>query len=219
MEKQALIAHCLTYPNAVEDYPFADNDLTIMRHPSGGKWFACIMHLQGKLCINLKCDPVRSEFLRRTYKGVYPAWHMNKEHWNTILLDGTVPDDAVRTMIAESYDIITDSPTKRIYEAVKQIPRGKVATYGQIAALAGEPKMARAVGNALHKNTDPEHIPCYRVVNSKGELAAEFVFGGAGKQADMLEADGIVLENGRVNLKKYGINVEEMLAQRELEHN
>lgn len=73
MEKQTLIAHCLTYPNAVEDYPFADNDLTIMRHPSGGKWFACIMHLQGKLCINLKCDPVRSEFLRRTYKGVYPA--------------------------------------------------------------------------------------------------------------------------------------------------
>jgi len=79
-------------------------------------------------------------------------------------------------MITEIYDIITDSPTKRIYEAVKQIPRGKVATYGQIAALAGEPKMARAVGNALHKNTDPEHIPCYRVVNSKGELAAEFVF-------------------------------------------
>ena len=74
MEKQTLIAHCLTYPNAVEDYHFADNDLTIMRHPSGGKWFACIMHLQGKLCINLKCDPVRSEFLRRTYKGVYPAW-------------------------------------------------------------------------------------------------------------------------------------------------
>ena len=66
MDKQTLIAHCLTYPNAVEDYPFADNDLTIMRHPSGGKWFACIMHLQGKLCINLKCDPVRSEFLRRT---------------------------------------------------------------------------------------------------------------------------------------------------------
>ena len=57
------------------------------------------------------------------------------------------------------------------------------------------------------------------MVNSKGELAAEFVFGGAGEQADMLEADGIVLENGRVNLKKYGINVEEMLAQRELEHN
>ena len=78
MEKQTLIAHCLTYPNAVEDYPFANNDLTIMRHPSGGKWFACIMHLQGKLCINLKCDPVRSEFLRRTYKGVFNWPGMNK---------------------------------------------------------------------------------------------------------------------------------------------
>ena len=122
-------------------------------------------------------------------------------------------------MIGESYDLVTDSPTKRIYETVKQIPKGHVATYRQVAKMAGNEKMSRAVGNALHKNLDPEHIPCYRVVNSKGELAAEFVFGGAGKQADMLEADGIVLENGRVNLKKYGINVEEMLAQRELEQN
>ena len=70
-------------------------------------------------------------------------------------------------MIAESYDLVTYSPTKRIYEAVKRIPKGCVATYGQVAAMAGEPKMARAVGNALHKNPDPEHIPCYRVVNSK----------------------------------------------------
>ena len=129
---------------------------------------------------------------------------MNKEHWNTILLDGTVPDDAVRTMIAESYDIITDSPTKRIYEAVKQIPRGKVATYGQIAALAGEPKMARAVGNALHKNPDPENIPCFRVVNAKGELSGEFAFGGEGEQARRLQADGIEVKDGRVDLKKYG---------------
>ncbi len=78
-------------------------------------------------------------------------------------------------MIAESYDIITDSPTKRIYEAVKKIPKGHVATYGRIAEMAGEPKMARAVGNALHKNPDPEHIPCFRVVNSKGELSGAFL--------------------------------------------
>lgn len=77
-------------------------------------------------------------------------------------------------MIAESYDLVTDSPTKRIYEAVKKIPKGCVATYGQVAAMAGEPKMARAVGNALHKNPDPDHIPCYRVVNSKGELSGAF---------------------------------------------
>ena len=130
---------------------------------------------------------------------------MNKEHWNTIILDGTVPDEDIRRMIAESYDLVSYSPTKRIYEAVKKIPRGQVATYGQIAELAGDRKMARAVGNALHKNPDPLHIPCYRVVNSKGELAGEFAFGGAGKQAALLMADGIEVVNGRVDLKKYGM--------------
>ena len=108
-------------------------------------------------------------------------------------------------MIAESYDLVSDSPTKRIYSAVKKIPRGCVATYGQIAELAGDRKMARAVGNALHKNPDPENIPCYRVVNSKGELAGAFAFGGEHVQEELLKADGIEVVNGRVDLKKYGI--------------
>lgn len=93
--------------------------------------------------------------------------------------------------------------TQRIYEAVKQIPYGHVATYGQIAELAGNRKMARAVGNALHKNPDPEGIPCYRVVNAKGELAGEFAFGGAGVQRKLLEAEGVQVTDGRVDLKKY----------------
>jgi O-6-methylguanine DNA methyltransferase len=136
---------------------------------------------------------------------VTPGWHQNKEHWNTIILDGTVPEEDIRRMIAESYDLVTDSPSRRIYEAVKKIPSGKVATYGQVAALAGDKKMARAVGNALHKNPDPEGIPCYRVVNAKGELAGEFAFGGAGAQAKLLEADGIEVVDGKVDLKRYGI--------------
>ena len=107
-------------------------------------------------------------------------------------------------MIGESYDLVTDSPSKRIYEAVKKIPRGRVATYGQVAALAGDKKMARAVGNALHHNPDPEHIPCYRVVNAKGELSGAFAFGGADEQARLLEADGIEVLNGCVDLAKYG---------------
>ncbi|MBR3018047.1 MAG: methylated-DNA--[Clostridia bacterium] len=137
--------------------------------------------------------------------SVLPGWHMNREHWNTILLDGSVPDADIRRMIAESYAIISDSPTKRIYEAVKKIPKGCVATYGQVAEMAGDKKMARAVGNALHKNPDPDGIPCYRVVNSKGELAGEFAFGGPGAQAALLEADGICVVDGRVDLGKYGI--------------
>lgn len=96
-----------------------------------------------------------------------------------------------------------DSPTKRIYEAVKRIPCGRVATYSQIAKEAGNVKMARAVGNALHKNPDPENIPCFRVVNSKGELAAEFAFGGAAAQAKLLESEGIEVKDGKVDLNKY----------------
>ncbi len=91
-----------------------------------------------------------------------------------------------------------------IYEQVKKIPRGKVATYGQIAMLAGNPRWARAVGYALHANPDPESIPCYRVLNRFGGLAPAFAFGGAEKQAELLRADGIeVREDGTVDLEKY----------------
>ena len=105
-------------------------------------------------------------------------------------------------MIAESYDLIADSPTKRIYDAVARIPKGCVATYAQVAEEAGDRKMARAVGNALHKNPDPSTIPCHRVVNSKGELAGNYVFGGAWKQAEIHESEGVEVIDGRVDLEK-----------------
>ncbi|MBQ8933036.1 MAG: MGMT family protein [Lachnospiraceae bacterium] len=121
------------------------------------------------------------------------------------VLDGVMPEEAMKAILLEEYRQLPDSPTKRIYEAVKRIPRGKVATYGQVAAMAGNPKMARAVGNALHKNPDPDGIPCYRVVNAKGELSGEFAFGGPGAQARLLEADGIEVRDGRVDLAQYGM--------------
>ena len=93
---------------------------------------------------------------------------------------------------------------KKIYEAVKQIPRGKVATYGQIAAIAGNRRWARTVGNALHNNPDPKSIPCYRVVNRNGRLADAFVFGGVNRQYELLKADGVEFdEKGYVMLDKY----------------
>jgi len=92
---------------------------------------------------------------------------------------------------------------EKIYEVVKQIPKGTVATYGQVAALAGNKRWARVVGYALHVNPDPEGIPCYRVVNAKGELSGEFAFGGPGVQAKLLEAEGIEVINGKVDLDKY----------------
>ena len=93
-----------------------------------------------------------------------------------------------------------------IYDVVKQIPRGKVATYGQVAALAGNKHWSRVVGYALHANPDPEHIPCYRVVNRLGEVSEAFVFGGANRQIELLQAEGIEFVDGRVDLVKYQWN-------------
>ncbi len=91
-----------------------------------------------------------------------------------------------------------------IYEQVKRIPKGKVATYGQLAMLAGNPRWARVVGYALHSNPDPENIPCYRVVNRYGKLSDAFAFGGINRQAELLKADGIELtKDGTVDLEKY----------------
>lgn len=93
---------------------------------------------------------------------------------------------------------------EKIYEVVRKIPRGKVATYGQIAELAGDKKWSRAVGYALHANPDPEGIPCFRVVNRFGGLAPAFAFGGIGVQAEKLRAEGIkVSADNTVDLERY----------------
>ena len=93
-----------------------------------------------------------------------------------------------------------------VYEFVKTIPQGKVATYGQIAEYLGNKNLSRAVGNILHNNPDPVNIPCHRVVNAKGEVAEHFAFGGASGQREKMEKEGIVFEeNGRVDLRKYGM--------------
>ncbi len=92
---------------------------------------------------------------------------------------------------------------ERIYEIVRQIPYGQVATYGQIALLAGNRRLSRVVGYALHVNPDPEHIPCHRVVNRFGEVSKAFVFGGENQQVTLLEAEGVEFVDGRVDMEKY----------------
>ena len=92
-----------------------------------------------------------------------------------------------------------------VYNTVKLIPEGKVATYGQIAALIGHPRASRQVGRALHVNPEPVAIPCHRVVNRFGSLAPAFAFGGREIQKALLEREGVrVDENFTVNLSVYG---------------
>ncbi len=87
----------------------------------------------------------------------------------------------------------------KIYTCVKAIPKGMVASYGTIAALAGNPRAARVVGWALHVNPDPDAIPCYRVVTKDGRVSVAFAFGGENVQRAMLQADGVAFDKaGRV---------------------
>lgn len=202
--REEALEYGLTFPDTYRDAPFHDENWQLVRFAGNKKAFLWTYEKDGFVNLNVKVEPEKAFFWREIYKSVVPGYHQNKEHWNTVILDGTIPDKDIRQMIAESYDLISDSLSKRIYEAVKRIPYGHVATYAQVAEAAGDRNMARAVGNALHKNPDPEHIPCFRVVNAKGELAGEFAFGGPGAQAKLLEAEGIEVKDGRVDIGKYG---------------
>ena len=118
MTRQELTEYCLTFPAAYEDYPFDDitdeKRWTVMRHQANKKTFAMIYRRNGKLCINLKCDPVEADYLRQIFVGLTPGWHMNKTHWNTIALGGDVPEDELMKMISKSYDLIKPKVRKSI---------------------------------------------------------------------------------------------------------
>ena len=101
------------------------------------------------------------------------------------------------------YNSIMKEFEDRIYKIAKLIPQGKVATYGQLAAMAGYPKMARAAGRAMKSAPTGEDIPCHRVVNSNGETAPEHVFESKKHQRALLEAEGVIFKaNGKIDMKK-----------------
>lgn len=193
----------LSLPDTYQDAPFHDDNWQLVRYKGNKKAFLWTYERDGLINLNVKADPEMLYVWRMAYDSVIPGYHQNKANWNTIILDGSIPDEEVKQMIEHSYDLISDSPTKRIYEAVKKIPYGKVATYSQIARLAGNSKMSRAVGNALHKNPDPDNIPCFRVVDAKGYLAGGFAFGGAEVQAKLLESEGVEVKENQVDLRVY----------------
>lgn len=96
--------------------------------------------------------------------------------------------------------------SQSVYDLLLTVPRGCVVTYGTLAKLLGNPRWARAVGNALHQNPDGDRYPCYKVVNGKGKLSNAYAFGGIGEQKRRLEAEGISVVNNQVDIKKFGFD-------------
>lgn len=104
-KRKEAIAYCLTFQNVYEDYPFHDPNWCVIRHRGSNKVFAWIFDKDGYVWINVKCEPQWRDFWRQAFDAVIPAYHLNKEHWNSIILNGSVPEGDVRRMIAESYDL------------------------------------------------------------------------------------------------------------------
>lgn len=102
-ERNEAIAYCLTYQDVYEDYPFHDPNWCVIRHKKNQRVFAWIFEKDDYIWINVKCDPEWREFWRNAYQAVKPAYHLNKQHWNSIILDGTIPDQDIYKMIKESY--------------------------------------------------------------------------------------------------------------------
>ncbi len=124
IERDRVLEMAMELPGATSDMPFEEDfDSTVLRHGPGGKWFGLVMKApRGKVglsgdgsaeILNLKCDPLVSFGLREAYPDILPAWHMNKQLWVSVRLEGSVPEDVLRTMIRMSYDLTRPKRRKR----------------------------------------------------------------------------------------------------------
>ena len=110
MTRDDVLAICLNLPAAEETYPFGE-DVAVIK--VGGKMFALVPLAEAPGSVNLKCDPASALELREAYAGIRPGYHQNKRHWNTVELDGSVEDDVVRGLIADSYALVVAGRSRR----------------------------------------------------------------------------------------------------------
>lgn len=105
--REEVIKYGLSLPDTYQDAPFRDPNWQLVRVRKNKKAFLWSYERNGAMCINVKVNPEWRDVWRDMYPSVLPGYHQNKEHWNTVILDGTVPDDEIKRMIAESYDLVT----------------------------------------------------------------------------------------------------------------
>jgi len=110
-------AYLLSEPGAIEDRPFGPE---VPVYKIGGKMFAYSSPDKSPPSLTIKLDPLLGQMLRATYDAVQPGYHMNKEHWNTVILDGTVPDSEILSWIDESYSLVHSKLPKRVREQLAE---------------------------------------------------------------------------------------------------
>ncbi len=118
MDSEELRAYCMMKPGTSEGFPFGDDVLVVK---VGSKIFAILAEKDGVPKISLKCDPVLALQLREEFDSVQPGYHLNKQHWNTVRGDGTVPGDRLRQMIDHSYDLVFKSLKRSERDAILKI--------------------------------------------------------------------------------------------------
>ena len=143
--REAALELCLAFPGTFREQPYHDPNWDAVGLARKRKFFAFVFQKDGQIWINLKMDPEWRDLWRDAYPSVLPAYHMNKEHWSSVILDGSVPNGELRKMAAGSYELVAGIKKSRkfsafaanVYRAVRNIPAGRVATYGQIARSGG----------------------------------------------------------------------------------
>lgn len=119
MNAGQLRAWCLGRPGAIEDFPFGpDHSVSKV----GGKMFALSTLERVPLEVSVKCEPELAEHLRTSYAAIRPGYHLNKRHWNTITLDGSLSDRLVKDMIEDSYDLVVSALPRRVREQLGWSP-------------------------------------------------------------------------------------------------
>lgn len=114
--REEALRYGLSFPDTYIDAPFHDENWQLVRIRKNKKVFLWTYEKDGHICINIKVNPEWRDFWRSTYEAVLPGYHQNKEHWNTVILDGTIPENEIRRMIAESYDLVIKKTSRKKQE-------------------------------------------------------------------------------------------------------
>jgi predicted DNA-binding protein (MmcQ/YjbR family) len=118
MNRNDLCDACLNLTGTVEEFPFGP-DVAVFK--VSGKMFAMIPVVADPPSISLKCDPVEAEMLRKMYNAVQPGYHLNKKHWNTVTIDGEIPDERIIEMIEDSYTLVRQKLSKKTQQVLQSL--------------------------------------------------------------------------------------------------